>query len=213
MDFLPEAISDYAAHHSEPESALLSELYRETHSKVLMPRMVSGHLQGRLLSMVSRMIRPTTILEIGTFTGYSAICLSEGLVPGGKLHTIDINDELGAMVKRYMERSPRADDIHCYYGNALDIIPTFDFKFDLVFIDADKINYLKYYEMVLPKVRKGGWIIADNVLWNGKVVESALKTDNDTAALSRFNDRICSDTRVRPVLLPVRDGLMFAEKI
>lgn len=155
MDFLPEALSRYVEEHTGSESDLLRELERETYAQVLMPRMVSGHVQGRVLSMLSRMIRPGTILEIGTFTGYSAICLSEGLVEGGKLHTIEINDELADRVERFIRRSPKADSIHCYWGNALDIIPTFDFLFDLVFIDADKVNYPNYYELTLPKVRKG----------------------------------------------------------
>lgn len=213
MDFLPEALSRYVEQHTSSESPLLKELERETYAKILMPRMVSGHLQGRVLSMLSRMIRPQTILEVGTFTGYSAICLAEGLAEGGKLHTIDINDELAGMVDRYVRRSPRADSIHCYWGNALDIIPTFDFPFDLVFIDADKVNYLNYYELTLPNVRKGGWIVADNVLWSGKILDSALKMDVDTAALHRFNETVKVDSRVRTVLLPVRDGLMILEKL
>lgn len=212
MDFLPAALSRYVEEHTGPESTLLRDLERETHANVLMPRMVSGHFQGRVLSMLSRMIRPHSILEIGTFTGYSALCLAEGLAEGGRLHTVDINDELAAMVERYVRQSPYATSIHCYWGNALDIIPAFDFPFDLVFIDADKINYRKYYDLILPKVRKGGWIIADNVLWSGKILDSPLKMDVDTAALHQFNEDVKHDERVRAVLLPVRDGLMVLEK-
>ncbi|MFM2206930.1 MAG: hypothetical protein RL213_905 [Bacteroidota bacterium] len=213
MDFLPAPLSEYIGHHTEPESELLKGLERETYAKVLMPRMVSGHLQGRVLSMISRMIRPKAVLEVGTFTGYSAICLAEGLAPGGVLHTIDINDELADMVNRYVSGSPQASAICCHWGNALDIIPALEPMFDLVFIDADKVNYLNYYEMVLPKVRSGGWIIADNVLWSGKILDSTRNMDSDTLALHRFNERVSTDNRVRSVLLPVRDGLMVLEKL
>ncbi len=212
MDFLPEDLTDYIELHCEPEPELLKELARETYAKVLMPRMLSGHLQGRVLSLFSRMIRPRLILEIGTFTGYSAICLAEGLQPGGSLHTIDINDELAPMVRRYLSQSEKADSIHCYWGNALEIIPGIDAEFDLVFIDADKINYQKYYELALPKLRVGGWIIADNVLWSGKILDKPIKMDADTLALYKFNDFLRNDQRVKSVLVPVRDGLMVAQK-
>ncbi|MEY4594595.1 MAG: hypothetical protein RIQ47_1005 [Bacteroidota bacterium] len=212
MEFLPEDLSRYVEAHSAKEPDHLRSLNRETYSKVLMPRMLSGHLQGRILSMISKMIQPERILEIGTFTGYSALCLAEGLKEGGSLHTIDINDELAPMVQRYIESAGMSNKIHCYWGNALDIIPIFDSSFDLVFIDADKINYLKYYEMVLPKVRAGGWIIADNVLWSGKILDPASKMDADTAALHHFNEIVSHDSRVTAVLLPVRDGLMLLQK-
>lgn len=212
MDFLPEDLNDYVERHTENEPALLTELNRETYAKILMPRMLSGHLQGRVLAMLSRMIRPERILEIGTYTGYSALCLAEGLRKGGSLHTIDINDELAPMVEGYFKRSSYAGQLHNYWGNALDIIPAFEFGFDLVFIDADKINYLNYYEMVLPKLDKGGWIIADNVLWSGKVLEPAVNMDVDTAALNKFNEHVKGDKRVETVLLPVRDGLMIIRK-
>lgn len=198
--------------HTAEEPDHLKALNRETNAKVLMPRMLSGHVQGRILSMISKMIRPERILEIGTFTGYSALCLAEGLPEGGNLHTVDINDELAPMVKRHIDASGFGGKIHCYWGNALDIVPVFDFTFDLVFIDADKVNYQKYYEMVLPKVRPGGWIVADNVLWSGKILDPELKMDTDTAALHRFNELVIKDKRVTAVLLPVRDGLMFVQK-
>ncbi|MFM7217012.1 MAG: O-methyltransferase [Bacteroidota bacterium] len=212
MDFLPDRLNQYVESHTADESPLLKELNRETYAKVLMPRMLSGHLQGRVLAMLSRMIRPKRILEIGTFTGYSALCLAEGLQEHGSLHTIDINDELSGMVDRYMKSSGLSDRIHCYWGNALDIIPVFDFEFDLVFIDADKINYQKYYELALPKLSAGGWIIADNVLWSGKILDPTTQMDADTAALYRFNEHVRADNRVETVLLPVRDGLMIIRK-
>ncbi len=212
MEFLPENLNKYVEAHTAEEPEHLKALNRETYAKVLMPRMLSGHIQGRILSMVSKMIRPDRILEIGTYTGYSALCLAEGLTEQGNLHTVDINDELAPMVKRHIDASEFSSKIHCYWGNALDIIPVFDFTFDLVFIDADKINYRNYYEMVLPKVRPGGWIIADNVLWSGKILDSALKMDVDTVALHQFNEFVCRDSRVTAVLLPVRDGLMFVQK-
>ncbi len=212
MDFLPEAINDYVERHCAPESELLQSLNRETYAKILMPRMLSGHMQGRVLSLLSRMIRPKRILEIGTYTGYSALCLAEGLVEGGCLDTIDINDELAAMVKRYMDQSEWGQKIHCHWGDARTVIPGIEGEFDLVFIDADKENYLTYYEMVLPRIPKGGWIIADNVLWSGKVLESEGKMDKDTRALHHFNTFVRNDKRVYPVLLPVRDGLMVLQK-
>jgi hypothetical protein len=212
MEFLAEDLNQYVEAHTAKEPDHLKSLNRETYSKVLMPRMLSGRLQGRILSMISKMIQPERILEIGTFTGYSALCLAEGLKEGGSLHTIDINDELATLVKRHIDASGMSDKIHCYWGKAMDIIPIFDFSFDLVFIDADKINYLKYYEMVLPMVRPGGWIIADNVLWSGKILDPASKMDVDTAALHQFNETVCRDNRVTAVLLPVRDGLMLLQK-
>ncbi|MFM9026812.1 MAG: O-methyltransferase [Bacteroidota bacterium] len=212
MDFLPAVLNEYVENHTGDEPPLLSELNRETYSKILMPRMLSGHLQGRILAMLSRMIQPRRILEIGTYTGYSALCLAEGLAEHGSLHTIDINDELAGMVDRYFKRSPHASRLHCYWGNALDIMPVLEGGFDLVFIDADKINYQRYYEMVLPKLNRGGWIIADNVLWSGKILDPLNTMDPDTVALYRFNEYVKADKRVETVLLPVRDGLMIIRK-
>lgn len=212
MDFLPSALNEYVERHTGDEPELLQALNRETYAKVLMPRMLSGHIQGRILAMLSRMIRPERILEIGTFTGYSAICLAEGLVERGELHTVDINDELSEMVLNYINRSPYYDKIHCHWGNALDLIPGLEKGFDLVFIDADKINYQNYYELVLPLLNPGGWIIADNVLWSGKILDSRTQMDADTAALFEFNKHVKADSRVETVLLPVRDGLMIIRK-
>lgn len=212
MEFISEALNAYAERHTSPENPLLQELHRETYAKVLMPRMLSGHLQGRFLSMISKMVAPDKILEIGTYTGYSALCLAEGLQPGGSLHTIDINDELSGMVRRYIDRSEFKDRIHTYWGHALDIIPVFDFQFDIVFIDADKINYSAYYDLVFDKVKKGGWIIADNVLWSGKILQNETEMDKDTLALHRFNEKIHADPRVETMLAPIRDGLMIIRK-
>ncbi len=198
--------------HSTPESELLKRLDRETHAKVLMPRMVSGHIQGRFLSMISHMIKPQMVLEIGTFTGYSAICLAEGLPPEGKLITIDVNEEIESFARSFIEKSDKGKQIEQKIGNALNIIPALDMQFDLVFIDADKINYQKYYDLVFDKVRQGGYILADNVLWSGKVFKEIPKMDKDTKALMDFNDMVQNDDRVENVLLPVRDGLLLIRK-
>jgi caffeoyl-CoA O-methyltransferase len=212
MDFIPTSIEAYAEEHTTAESRVLKDLNRETHANVLMPRMLSGHLQGRLLSMFSKMIRPVSVLEIGTYTGYSAICFAEGLAEGGKVHTIDINDELSSMVKKYIGNAGMEKKIKLYNGNAIDIIPDIAGPFDIVFIDADKINYSVYYDLVFDKVRKGGFIIADNVLWSGKVLDPPHQADKDTQALMYFNDKINSDTRVETIMLPIRDGLTVAYK-
>ena len=211
MDFIDKALSDYAENHSSPESSVLQELNRETFANVLMPRMLSGHLQGRLLSMFSRMIQPKQILEIGTYTGYSAICMAEGLSDGGTLHTIDVNDELASLVKNYIAKAGMEKKIKPYIGDAANIIPAIQGPFDLVFIDADKINYSLYYELTFDKVRKGGFIIADNVLWSGKVLDP-LKADKDTRALIAFNKKIQQDNRVEKVMAPIRDGLLIIQK-
>ncbi|MEP2773399.1 MAG: O-methyltransferase [Fulvivirga sp.] len=211
MNFLPEAIEDYVAQHTASESELLSKLNRETHAKVLMPRMLSGHVQGRVLSMLSYMIRPSKILEIGTYTGYSALCMAEGLADDGQLITIDINEELEDMVRSYIEQAGLSNKIDYRIGNAIDLIPEINDSFDMVFIDADKINYSNYYDLCIDKVRQGGFIIADNVLWSGKVVGD--KIDKDTQALLDFNNKIHEDTRVENVLFPVRDGLMVVRKL
>jgi len=213
MEFIDPELDQYVHRHSEAESDLLNELNRETYLKVLQPRMLSGHVQGRILSMYSKLIRPERILEIGTYTGYSAICLAEGLTDGGTLDTIERNEELLPIINRYVERAGLSDKIKLHIGNALPIIESMDATFDLVFIDADKTNYLNYYEAVLPKMKSGGCIIADNVLWSGKVLdEKELKNDPDTGALDKFNKAVTADERVDNVLLPVRDGLMLVIK-
>jgi caffeoyl-CoA O-methyltransferase len=214
MKFLAEEIEEYSVLHTENESELLKSLNRETHANILNPRMLSGHLQGRFLSMISRMIRPERILEIGTYTGYSAICLCEGLKPGGKLITSDINEELETFTRNFFERSPFEDSIDYRIGTALDIVPTLNDTFDLVFIDADKINYSSYFNLCLEKVRTGGFLIADNVLWSGKVIQpEQTKIDKDTQALLDFNRMVHEDSRVSNILLPIRDGLMILQKL
>ncbi len=201
----------YAEQHTSSESELLKNINRETHLYVLKPRMLSGHLQGRILSMISHMIRPERILEIGTYTGYSAICLAEGLSPNGKLVTIDINEELEDRVRSYFKQSGFSDKIDYRIGDATNIIPELADAFDLVFIDADKENYLNYFNLVINKVRTGGFILADNVFWSGKVLDEA--SDKDTRAIIEFNNAIQEDTRVENVLLPVRDGIMMMRKL
>ena len=213
MEFLPEKIEQYACNHTQEENIILAELNRETWAKVLIPRMLSGHLQGRALSMFSKMIRPKCILEIGTYTGYSAICLSEGLQEGGKLHTIDINEELKSMSSNYFEKAGISKNIFQYVGNALEIIPKIKDEFNLVFIDADKENYSNYFEIVIEKMPVGGFIIADNVLWSGKVVEKVNDKDQETKALKEFNTLIHNSQRVENILMPIRDGLMICQKI
>ncbi len=212
MDFLDEKIEAYSLAHSEPESAILKKINRDTHANILMPRMLSGHMQGNLLSMLSQMIQPEKILEIGTYTGYSAVCLAQGLKENGQLHTIDINEELESRVRSFFDEAGLANKINYYIGNALTIIPTINETFDIVFIDADKKNYSAYYDLVFDKVRKGGYIIADNVLWSGKVLSPSEKMDTDTKLIDEFNKKIHTDTRVEHMLLPVRDGLMIARK-
>ena len=213
MDFLSPELQQYITRHTSPEPPLLSELNRETHSKVMKPRMLSGHVQGRFLALLSRMIKPEQVLEIGTYTGYSAICLAEGLAPGGLVHTIDVNVELEDMVRGYLARAGLADKVRYYIGPALQLIPTLDYSFDLVFIDADKLNNALYYEMVLDKVVPGGFILVDNVLWSGKVAQQPnKKIDADTQSILDFNARIQADDRVENLLLPLRDGLMMIRK-
>ena len=213
MDLLDPEIQRYVEEHTQEESATLQQLNRETHAKVLMPRMLSGHLQGRVLSMFSTMIKPSYVLEIGTYTGYSAICLAEGLAPGGKVITLDINEELEPLVRRYFEEAGVSKRIDFRVGNAIDIIPKLDQKLDLVFIDADKKNYSDYFDLVIAKVRKGGYILADNVLWSGKVIEDPESADKDTQAIQTFNDKVHNDPQVENVLFPIRDGLMVMRKL
>jgi caffeoyl-CoA O-methyltransferase len=212
MEFLPIAIQQYADQHSEEEPAVLKQLARETHLKVLQPRMLSGHFQGRFLSFISKVIQPINILEIGTYTGYSAICLAEGLSKNGQLITIDVNEERAELVNRYIDLSGNKDKIIPHIGKALEIIPLLDFTFDLVFIDADKLNYIHYFEMVIDKVRSGGIIIIDNVLWSGKVTEIAKKNDDETLLLQQLNKQLKNDGRIEVILLPIRDGLSLVRK-
>lgn len=210
MDFLPEDLQKYVEDHTSSEAELLKKITRDTHAKVLMPRMLSGHVQGRFLSMISHFMSPKNILEVGTYTGYSAICLAEGLHPGGKLVTIDVNEELESRVRNYFEEAGLSHKIDYRIGNAAQIIPALDTIFDLVFIDADKENYSKYYDLIFDKVRAGGLILADNVLWSGKVTKP--KPDKDTRALLEFNQKIMNDPRVENLLMPLRDGIMMIRK-
>jgi caffeoyl-CoA O-methyltransferase len=211
MDFLPDDLQKYVEDHTSTESELLKKITRDTHAKVLMPRMLSGHVQGRFLSMISQLIKPKNILEIGTYTGYSAICLTEGLPPEGKLVTIDVNEELESRVRNYFQEAGLTQKIDYRIGDAAHIIPTLDITFELVFLDADKENYSTYYDLILDKVRPGGLILADNVLWSGKVTKP--KPDKDTRALLEFNQKITTDPRVENLLLPLRDGIMMIRKI
>lgn len=213
MDFLPNEITNYIKNHSENEPIYLKELNRETWEKVINPRMLSGHIQGRVLSMLSHMIRPKAILEIGTYTGYSAICLAEGLAPNGSIDTIDLNEELETIAKSYFKKSGNELKINQLIGNAADIIPLLNKKYDLVFIDADKANYSLYFDLVIDKINAGGYIIADNVLWSGKVVEEIKNDDLDTKSILAFNTKIQLDKRVKNVLFPIRDGLMIIRKL
>lgn len=210
MEFLNPKLDQYACEHSSRENDLLQKVNRETHLEVLQPRMLSGHLQGRLLSAISKMVRPNRILEVGTYTGYSALCLAEGLLDEGKLITIDVNEELARKVQGYFNESQFADQIDFRVGNAIDIIPALTEKFDLVFIDADKENYANYFDLVIDKMNQGGWILADNVLWSGKVIEEVKENDWATQAILAYNEKIHDDPRVENVLLPIRDGIMMA---
>jgi len=214
MEFIDPALLTYCEDHTSGEDALLKKITRETQAKVLMPRMLSGHLQGKMLELFSKMIQPETILEIGTYTGYSGICLARGLKKNGKLITLDINDELESMVRGFFEESGLGNQIDYRLGNALEIIPTLSGPFDLVFIDADKFNNATYFDLIIDKVRPGGIILADNVLWSGKVIiREGQKIDKDTKAILDFNDTIQKDPRVENVLLPIRDGIMMSRKI
>jgi caffeoyl-CoA O-methyltransferase len=213
MELIPEEIQKYVEEHTSPETPLLRKLNRETNSKVMMPRMLSGHLQGRILSLFSRMIKPANILEVGTYTGYSAICLAEGLQPEGKITTIDINEELEDMVRQYFDDAGITDKVDYRIGDAMEIVAKLKDIYDLVFIDADKINYSNYYDLIIDKVRQGGYIVADNVLWSGKITATEAKKDKNIRALVEFNTKVHQDERVENVLLPVRDGLMILRKL
>ncbi len=205
-------LEDYLLAHSDPEPDYLAKINRATHLRVLNPRMLSGHLQGRLLAMVSHMMRPRRILEIGTFTGYSALCLAEGLAPDGQIHTLEADDELEEFIRANINMSPYAAKVIAHTGDALRLIPAIDETFDLVFMDGDKREYQDYLELVLPKVRQGGILLADNTLWDGKVLAAAGSTDPQTAAIMEFNNRLTADQRVDKVMLPLRDGLTMIRK-
>ena len=207
MHFISQHLEDYIEQHSEKEPALLAALNKETYQKILLPRMLSGRFQGRVLSMLSKLIRPLNILEIGTYTGYSALCLCEGMQENGQLHTIDIKEELIDFQRKHFDKSPWGNQIVQHLGEAVAIIPTIELKFDLVFIDADKENYLNYFELILPKMNKGGVILSDNVLWSGKVMEPLHPNDVPTKVLIEYNQLLATDSRVETVLLPIRDGL------
>ncbi len=209
---LDQDIIDYVGKYTTPEDEVLKELYRETHVKVLHPHMLAGHLQGRILEMISRMIRPHNILEIGTYTGYSAICLAKGLSGGGKLHTIERNDELQDFSRKYFKKAGLENKIIQYTGEAREIIPGLGFSFELVFIDSDKDEYLHIYNQVFDKVPAGGYILADNALWEGKVTGKTVTGDTETRSIMEFNDFIRNDDRVENLILPVRDGLMIIRK-
>ncbi|MES2555372.1 MAG: class I SAM-dependent methyltransferase [Bacteroidota bacterium] len=213
MEFIAQELDEYVCEHTSPENDVLAKLNRETHLKIMQPRMLSGHFQGRVLSMLSHMIRPERILEIGTYTGYSALCLAEGLTETGKLITIDVNAQLESFVRSTFEKSELNAKIDFRIANAMELIPQLDEQFDIVFIDADKQNYINYYHLVFDKVKKGGYILADNVLWSGKVTGDYETLDKDTRLLMDFNQLIQNDDRVENVLLPIRDGIMIARKI
>lgn len=210
MHFLPDEIDDYILEHSAKEPKLLTKLNRETNQKVLQPRMLSGSYQGRVLSLISKIIAPKNILEIGTYTGYSALCLAEGLTESGNLHTIDINEELYDFQQKYFQQSQYKAQIKAYVGNALQIIPGINSKFDLVFIDADKPNYPAYFDLIIDKMNSGGVILSDNVLWSGKVVEPLKQDDASTKALLKYNKILAEDERIETVILPIRDGLTLS---
>lgn len=207
MHFLSQELEDYIERHSQNEPELLAALNKETYQKILLPRMLSGHFQGRVLSMLSKLIRPKSILEIGTYTGYSALCLCEGMQENGILHTIDIKEELLDFQRKYFDKSPWGKQIVQHLGEAIHIIPNLDIKFDLVFIDADKENYLNYFDLIVPKMNKGGIILSDNVLWSGKVLEPLQPNDISTKILLEYNQVVKNDPRIETVLLPIRDGL------
>lgn len=213
MHFISPELENYIEQHSQQEPELLKALDKETYQKILLPRMLSGHFQGRVLSMLSKLIRPLNILEIGTYTGYSALCLCEGMQEKGQLHTIDIKEELVDFQRKYFDKSLWGNQIVQHLGEAIDIIPSLDLKFDLVFIDADKENYIHYFEMIVPKMNKGGIILSDNVLWSGKVLEPLQKNDLSTKILLEYNQLLNNDPRVETVLLPIRDGLTVSRVI
>lgn len=213
MHFISEALENYVAAHSENEPDLLARLNRETHQKILQPRMLSGHFQGRVLAMLSKIINPKNILEVGTYTGYATLCMAEGLAAGGTIDTLDNNEELFDFQRKYFDQSSWAGQIVQHLGNALEIIPTLNKKFDLVFIDADKENYINYFNMIVPMMNRGGIILSDNVLWSGKVLETVKGNDKSTKVLLKYNELLKNDVRVETVLLPIRDGLTVSRVV
>ena len=213
MHFITEDLDAYVVAHSENEPELLEALTRETYQKILQPRMLSGHYQGRILSMISKLVRPKYILEIGTYTGYSALCLAEGLQEDGQLHTIDTNEELVDFQRKYFDASPYGAQIHQHLGPALNIIPQLSYTFDLIFIDADKVNYPNYFDCIIDRLNPGGIILSDNVLWSGKILENVKADDFATKALLEYNSLLKEDPRIETVLLPIRDGLTISRKL
>ena len=211
MNLTEKAILQYCEAHTTPPSEVLYQLERETHLKTLAPQMLSGHLQGQLLRFISLLARPRFILEVGTFTGYAALCLADGLAPDGRLHTIEANPELEHIIRKYIRQAGQEDRVHLHLGRAQDVIPTLDFLWDLVFIDAAKQDYETYYELLIERVRPGGLLVADNVLWSGKVINGR-EEDADADVLHHFNEKIQADERVDNLMLPVRDGLLFIRK-
>lgn len=210
MHFIPQELDDYVVAHSQQEPTLLQQLTRETYQKILQPRMLSGHYQGRILSVLSKLINPVNILEIGTYTGYSALCLAEGMQQNGELHTIDVNEELVDFQRKYFDKSDFGNQIYQHLGSGVDIIPKLDVKFDLVFIDADKPNYVNYFHIIMEKMNRGGVILSDNVLWSGKVLEPLNPKDESTKVLLEYNKLLNDDPRIETVLLPIRDGLTIS---
>jgi caffeoyl-CoA O-methyltransferase len=207
MHFLSDELDHYVTQHSQDEPELLAQLNKETYQKILQPRMLSGHFQGRVLSMLSKIIHPTNILEVGTYTGYATLCLAEGLAENGTIDTLDIEEELFDFQRKYFDRSLWGKQITQHLGDALEIIPTLNKKYDLVFIDADKENYINYFHMIVPMMNKGGIILSDNVLWSGKVLEEVKPNDIPTKILLEYNELLKNDSRIETVLLPIRDGL------
>lgn len=213
MSFISEEIMDYAVMHTSEEPKILQELRRETWQKVIAPRMLSGHFQGRLLSMISKMIHPEKILEIGTYTGYATLCLAEGLEENGRIYTIDINEELEEIQTKYFKKSKFSNQIIQLHGNALKLLPSLQEEFDLVFIDADKVNYVHYLKLIIDKVKKGGIILSDNVLWSGKILKKANLKDKDTQALQLYNQLLLREKKLETILLPIRDGISISRKL
>lgn len=212
-NFIDSKIFNYSLSKSSKEPKILNDLNRETHLKILNPRMLSGHYQGRILSLVSKIIKPKTVLEIGTYTGYSTICLSEGLDKNGSIHTIDHNEELLVIQNKYFKKAGISDKVKQYTGDATKIIKKLNLDFDLVFIDADKENYPLYFDLIIEKVKPGGVIIADNILWSGKILEKVEEEDYATKSIIEFNDKVNNDDRVETIILPIRDGLSLIRKI
>ena len=212
MNFLPDALDDYVVAHSEDEPALLQQLTRETYQKILQPIMLSGPYQGRILSMISKLVNPKSILEIGTFTGYATLCLAEGLQIDGEIHTIDVNEELVDFQRKYFDKSQFGSQIFQHLGSAIDVIPKLNKTFDLIFIDADKPNYVNYFHLIIDKLNPGGIILSDNVLWHGKVIEPLQPDDTSTKAILDYNNLLKNDDRIETVILPIRDGLTISRK-